>query len=143
LALVALAQSTPEDDRDISIERLSAALPHLPLPDLQLTPAPSYMIPPPLPTNPSFNASSPWDTAPRQHNPLPSYSTNEVNGSALNGPASGNAEVDVDENADAERERGYWKRLEAVDVTLVTEKEGWFLQKYRVESDVSCIHGES
>jgi sorting nexin-8 len=36
-------------------------------------------------------------------------------------------------------ERGYWKRLEHVQVGLITEKEGWFLQKYRVESDVSHV----
>lgn len=34
-------------------------------------------------------------------------------------------------------ERGYWKRLEHVEVSLIAEKEGWFLQKYKVESDVS------
>ncbi len=43
-------------------------------------------------------------------------------------------------NPDAERERGYWKRLETVEVTLIAEKEGWFLQKYRVESNVGwCL----
>jgi len=36
-----------------------------------------------------------------------------------------------------EAERGYWKRLEIVEVSLISEKEGWFLQKYKVESDVS------
>jgi hypothetical protein len=34
-------------------------------------------------------------------------------------------------------ERGYWKRLETVEVGLLAEREGWFLQKYKVESDVS------
>jgi hypothetical protein len=34
-------------------------------------------------------------------------------------------------------ERGYWKRLETVQVNLLAEREGWFLQKYKVESDVS------
>lgn len=40
-------------------------------------------------------------------------------------------------NPEAEAERGYWKRLERVDVELIKEKEGWFLQKYKVTSDVS------
>ena len=34
---------------------------------------------------------------------------------------------------------GYWKRLETIEVGLITEKEGWFLQKYKVESDVSVV----
>lgn len=34
-------------------------------------------------------------------------------------------------------EKGYWKRLEKVDISLMAEREGWFLQKYKVESDVS------
>lgn len=38
---------------------------------------------------------------------------------------------------DLEAERGYWKKLEKVEVSLVSQKEGWFLQKYTVESDVS------
>lgn len=33
---------------------------------------------------------------------------------------------------------GWWKDLEKVEVGLIPEKEGWFLTKYRVESDVSC-----
>jgi len=38
-------------------------------------------------------------------------------------------------------ERGYWKRLETVEVGLLAEREGWFLQKYKVESDVSPFSG--
>jgi sorting nexin-8 len=38
-------------------------------------------------------------------------------------------------NPDAEAERGYWRRLENVTVELCPQKEGWFLQKYRVSSD--------
>lgn len=40
-------------------------------------------------------------------------------------------------NPEAEAERGYWKRLEKVDVELIKEREGWFLQKYKVTSDAS------
>ena len=40
---------------------------------------------------------------------------------------------------ETEAEKGYWKRMETVDVVLITEREGWFLQKYKVESDVSII----
>jgi hypothetical protein len=32
---------------------------------------------------------------------------------------------------------GWWKELERVEVSLIPEKEGWFLTKYRLESDVS------
>lgn len=34
-------------------------------------------------------------------------------------------------------ENGWWKDKERIVVTLLPEKEGWFLQKYRIESDVS------
>jgi sorting nexin-8 len=44
-------------------------------------------------------------------------------------------------DGDVEAERGYWKRVEKVEVSLIPEKEGWFLQKYRIESDVSGISG--
>jgi sorting nexin-8 len=43
-------------------------------------------------------------------------------------------------------EKGYWRRLESVNVSLMSEREGWFLQKYKIESDVSsryhCEDGE-
>lgn len=42
-------------------------------------------------------------------------------------------------NPEAEAERGYWKRMERVDVELIKEKEGWFLQKYKLTSDVSSV----
>ncbi len=31
---------------------------------------------------------------------------------------------------------GWWKDIESVEVALIPEKEGWFLTKYRVESNV-------
>lgn len=40
---------------------------------------------------------------------------------------------------DADRERGYYTRLEHVQVDLVPVKEGWFLTKYKVESDVRFL----
>jgi hypothetical protein len=46
---------------------------------------------------------------------------------------SGHEAVDPD----IEAQKGYWKTLEHVEVGLVQQKEGWFLQKYHVESDVS------
>lgn len=42
-----------------------------------------------------------------------------------------------------EAEKGYWKRLEVVEVDLVAEKEGWFLQKYSLESNVSAASRRS
>lgn len=33
--------------------------------------------------------------------------------------------------------KGWFNDMEKVDVTILAEKEGWFLQKYRLESDVS------
>ena len=38
-----------------------------------------------------------------------------------------------------EAEREYWKKVEKIEVGLITEKQGWFLQKYRIESDVSHL----
>ena len=59
-----------------------------------------------------------WDPAPAQNGSLAGkYSSNGI------------GEVDA--------ERGYWKRLETVEVGLISEKEGWFLQKYKIKSDVS------
>jgi hypothetical protein len=37
----------------------------------------------------------------------------------------------------SENMKGWWRDLESVQVSLLTEREGWFLQKYKVESDVS------
>ncbi|WRT68941.1 uncharacterized protein IL334_005923 [Kwoniella shivajii] len=159
LALVAYAQSSPAEDDDISIEKLSASLPHLPLPDLK--PSSSSSLPSPTnhinndnmlsapsngfessdinhPITPSastaFNA---WDTAPRENGfQIPASDT-------LPGPGQGHISSGYSGNGSAfrsdgivdESQLGYWKKLETVDVTLIPEKEGWFLQKYRVESD--------
>lgn len=38
-------------------------------------------------------------------------------------------------NPEAEAEQGFYNRMESVDVSLIPEREGWFLQKYRVESN--------
>lgn len=37
----------------------------------------------------------------------------------------------------SENMKGWWRDLESVQVSLLAEREGWFLQKYKVESDVS------
>lgn len=117
LALVALAQS----DGEVSIERLRTAHTTLPLPILQpsLLSPPGYEVATPQPTS----LTSPWDTLPPQNGHL-----------SIGGPTSRSDEPSS--SLGSEAERGYWKRLEHVDVSLVTEREGWFLQKYRVESDV-------
>lgn len=39
----------------------------------------------------------------------------------------------------SENMKGWWRDLESVQVSLLTEREGWFLQKYKVESDVSPV----
>lgn len=112
LALVALAQN---EGGDVSLEALDAALGTLPLPQLQR----------PGPVQPQSSVSSsfsPWDTAPRYA--VPGAQTQTNGDEPLNGG-----------NAEAEAERGFWRRLETVDVQIIPEKEGWFLQKYRVVSD--------
>lgn len=38
-------------------------------------------------------------------------------------------------NPEAEAEQGFYNRMETIDVSLIPEREGWFLQKYRVESN--------
>ncbi|RSH95368.1 Sorting nexin mvp1 [Saitozyma podzolica] len=130
LALVALAQSLPDDDLDISIERLSASIPNLPLPRVSIPPASStlrtgYNLSSP---GPDPGSASPWDTTANQNG-----NTHHRDQSAI---SSGSGAYNGDgANPEAEAERGYWKRLETVEVTLIAEKEGWFLQKYRVESD--------
>ncbi|KAI5448800.1 Sorting nexin mvp1 [Naganishia albida] len=35
----------------------------------------------------------------------------------------------------SENMKGWWRDLESVQVSLLAEREGWFLQKYKVESD--------
>lgn len=142
LALVAFAQSNPSED--LSIENLSNSLPNLSLPRISIpSPSPSY-IPEESPAGvipgdvdgPEASSSSPWGDGPalgrtngHGHYPEPSdFSTTTTN-----------AEYDRPGAFSVGTERGYWKRLERVEVGLITEKEGWFLQKYRVESDVSPL----
>lgn len=57
------------------------------------------------------------------------HSVSEITGYSVNGNDRNEVE--------GEGERGYWKKLETIEVNLISEKEGWFLQKYKVESDVS------
>ncbi|OCF31380.1 sorting nexin MVP1 [Kwoniella heveanensis BCC8398] len=146
LALVALAQSSPEND-DISIERLSASLPNLPLPDLKPSAAsinstlslPSQSnAPAGYDLNPDSHAHTPststgfngWDTTPRTNGfSEPSNDVHVSSGYSANGSAFRSDGI-LDES-----QQGYWKRLETVEVVLIAEKEGWFLQKYKVESD--------
>ncbi|WVW79221.1 hypothetical protein I302_101187 [Kwoniella bestiolae CBS 10118] len=149
LALVALAQSSSEDD-EITIERLSASIPNLPLPNLQSSsisnnslsaPPTGYDLSDPssssIPhgitpsTSTGFNA---WDTASRtnvfaDHHPFGEGGQHVSSGYSANGSAFRSDGV-LDES-----QTGYWKNLERVEVVLKPEKEGWFLQKYRVESD--------
>ncbi|WVR09157.1 hypothetical protein IAU60_006219 [Kwoniella sp. DSM 27419] len=142
LALVALAQSSNDDE--VSIERLSASLTNLPLPDLRPSAATnaSTLTAPPAgysltgPESPAL-AESPgtstgynaWDATPR---------TNGFSDSSIVPPTSGgysaNGSAFRSDGMVDESQQGYWKRLEVVEVDLVTEKEGWFLQKYRVNS---------
>ncbi len=119
LALVALAQSPISGtDSTISIERLSTSLADLPLPSLSVPRSPEpYSAP-----------SETWDARLGQNG-------DDGNPEAVGYSVNGNQEGGVD----GEGERGYWKRLENVEVSLISEKEGWFLQKYRVESDVSHL----
>ena len=128
LALVALAQSSTGDE-PITLESLTQALPNLPLPSLNVAPTPAPKAYTPGPETPG---ASPWDTAPR------------VNGAAdrdymTGAPATSDFADGPAPAFDVEAERGYWKKLEKVDVSLVSQKEGWFLQKYTVESDVSFL----
>jgi hypothetical protein len=47
-------------------------------------------------------------------------------------------DAEADRGLSAENMKGWWKELETVQVSLLPDKEGWFLQKYKVESDVGC-----
>lgn len=67
-----------------------------------------------MPPNPP-STYSPWDTTPY--------------------PESNSAQTLNGGNPDAEAERGYWRRLETVEVDRVQQKEGWFVQKYHIVSD--------
>lgn len=55
--------------------------------------------------------------------------------------AGGGAGAGFDEQGQIESTRGWWKDVETVQVIMMAEKEGWFLQKYRLESDVSRFGG--
>ncbi|KAK8843408.1 hypothetical protein IAR55_007065 [Kwoniella newhampshirensis] len=148
LALVALAQSSPSSDPDISIEQLSASLAKLPLPDLKANPSPSNNNTLNVPLAPArgysegespsiSNGFDAWETAARQNGndhsdvsasgfgeEIPTSTGYSVNGSAFQEGGPG---------VEAESQKDYWKKLETVEVSL-TQKEGWFLQKYTVES---------
>jgi len=130
LALVAFAQSQP--DADLSLQAVNDALPlpnpHVEVPSSsaaapnQAAPEPAPVRPPPPQQLPS--TFSPWDTAPRYAVP-----GSDANGVPVSGaPFTGG-------NPEAEAERGFWRRLETVEVTLIPEKESWFLRKYRVTSN--------
>ncbi|ORY26233.1 hypothetical protein BCR39DRAFT_470616 [Naematelia encephala] len=126
LALVALAQTSP-DSSEISIERLSSSLLNLPLPNLSTTsPSPATPGPETSPhgfaVTPGVESASPWDTAPRLNG----------NGNGTSNHYSQPGMASADESI---AEKGYWKKLEKVEVSLIPEKEGWFLQKYQIESD--------
>lgn len=147
LALVALAQShadagSEDADIDISIEELSNSLPNLPLPRVTVpSPSPQSGF---LLDSPSAEASSssPWDTNPK--------SNGTANGNTAHFPEA--SDMSTTTNGDDRpgafsvgSEKGYWRRLESVSVSLMSEREGWFLQKYKIESDVSfppaCTQG--
>jgi len=137
LGLVALAQSSSDDDDDdaeqVTIERLSAALPNLPLPRVTVPESSTFSPSAPrrLPDTPGdASSSSPWDaTAQLSVNGQVSRNQ-EPSGFSVNGRPNDDGYESTD--------KGYWQRLEHVDVTLVPEKEGWFTQKYKVESEVGC-----
>ncbi|EIW66873.1 hypothetical protein TREMEDRAFT_34173 [Tremella mesenterica DSM 1558] len=119
LALVALAQSSDSTDSELSIEALITAIPDLPLPRL-IVPAVSasngYSVP-------STLGPSPWDTTPRvSGHPQPP--------ATVSNPGSSFAES----SRELEAQKGYWQRLEVIEVVLIAEKQGWFLQKYMVSS---------
>jgi sorting nexin-8 len=118
LALLAFAQAHP--DTDLSLQAVNDALP-LPNPTIEVpkaAPAPSAAAAPAPPPAPAPSSFSPWD------NP-PGYTAPE--------PAAANAFRGG--NPDAEAERGYWSRLESAEVSLIAERDSWFLRKYRVVSN--------
>lgn len=127
LALVAYCQSRPGDEP--SLRDLEDAVPGLPLPRL-VAPSSSPLASatsgrPPLSQNISAGSiSSPWDSAPRYAAPGTDAYAESNSTQTLNGA-----------NPEAEAERGYWRRAETVQVDLIPQKEGWFLQKYRLTSD--------
>jgi sorting nexin-8 len=96
------------------------------------------------PTSSSTNNHSPWDVGPMKAG-LPATMENvlesETNGNGyevgFSQDAGGGAGAGFDEQDQIESTRGWWKDVETIQVTMMAEKEGWFLQKYRLESDVS------
>lgn len=139
-----MAQSDGYDssaEHDISIERLSTVLPNLPLP--RFTSSTLTHRPAVPESSPSYLASgSPWDTSPRTNGTprMENLASPYGIGHDTDRQTGSMGEDELDGmNPAAQAEKGYWKRLERVDVRLVEQKEGWFLQKYHVESDVSVV----
>lgn len=154
LGLVGLAQN----DREISIERLSDTQSSLPTPILRL-PIPSMIgssedvggfnsLPRGLGRGISTTSSngSAWG-------PIPVPPQDDSTGFAkphpnLNGGASGPSDGDslsapsyVDPSGEArglygaqEGMKGWWKDLVKVEVMTIVEKEGWFLRKYKIQT---------
>ena len=163
LGLAALAQG----GKDISLDRLNQTSPSsLPIPSLRIssgasasssssrplqhpTPVRAYsqtssngfagLSTPNANTYKESSTSSPWDVGPLKAG-LPAT---EENGEDLHGNTNGFAVDAADtgfvnsEIEPVESRKGWWKDLESIDVTIMAEKEGWFLQKYRLESNVS------
>lgn len=128
LGLVALAQQRQEP----SIEHLATTLPNLPIPTLRpLKPTPprsdsSF-------TNPTSTSTIPWDRPPSGLHENPDFSrTGDGNGIGFE---NGNSFAEEGRAVVSGAKIGWWKDLEKVEVGLIPEKEGWFLTKYRVESD--------
>ncbi|KIR58232.1 sorting nexin MVP1 [Cryptococcus bacillisporus CA1873] len=117
LALVSLAQSS-SNPNDISIEKLSSSLSNLPLPKLKPSDPPSVLSGVAANTSAAtgFNA---WDGTINK-------------GTTYSADSSTFRSTDPMVNSG---ENGWWKDKERIVVTLLPEKEGWFLQKYRIESD--------
>jgi sorting nexin-8 len=90
------------------------------------------------PTSSSTNNNSPWDVGPLKAG---------LSATVDNVQSESNGyQVERDTGYDEQRQqvestRGWWKDVETVQVTMMSEKEGWFLQKYRLESDVSREEG--
>ena len=163
LGLVALAQG----GKDVSLQRLNQTSPSdLPIPSLRMssgitgTPSASsrpLQHPTPIraysqtssngfgalatPAGNAFkdpatngSADSPWDVGPLKAG-LPATMENVE--SETRGHEVDPIEQDAGFDRQIESSRGWWKEIETVQVTMMSEKEGWFLQKYRLESDVS------
>lgn len=103
--LALVALAQSEPETEVSLSELEKALPDLPLPRLE----------------------SPRATLPKPHSSWSGTPTDGRNGNSNGNGSSWNPEADA--------EQGFYNRLETVDVSLIPEREGWFLQKYRVESN--------